>query len=419
MKIHLLVLLMIAAILNPALFPTTAPESSPTAPHELSLEPIAVNLNYPVHVAHSGDGSGRLFIVEQDGLIRIIANSTVVDEPFLDITQQVRSGGEQGLLSVAFPPGYGISRHHFYVYYTNNNGDNQVSRFYLTQNPDRADPTSEELIIYFDHPQHSNHNGGQLAFGPDGYLYIGTGDGGGSYDPFGNAQDTGSLLGKLLRIDVEMDAEPPFTADYRIFLPQSFQGEPTQPAPTYRVPGDNPFVGRSGYREEIWAIGLRNPWRFSFDRSIGDLYIGDVGQGQREEVDFQPASSNGGENYGWDFYEGSVCLQTNHCGQAGLTMPVSEYPHDGHCSISGGFVYRGSQSPSLSDTYYYADYCSGTIWGMQMTGQGWDAEILANAGFGVSSFGEDEAGELYVVVRSDADLNPGSGAIYHMIETLR
>ncbi len=313
----------------------------------LSFDEVVGNLDFPVYVADAGDGSGRLFIVEQKGVIRIFHNGLLIDA-FLDIADRVRSpqsggGAEEGLLSIAFPPGYGSLTDHFYVYYTNNFGDNRVSRFQLSSNPDIADPGSEELIIYFDHPVNANHNGGQLVFGPDGYLYIGTGDGGAAGDPHDNAQNPLSLLGKLLRIDVEAGSPPPFDASHWIYIPQAFRGQDGgQPPRAYRIPPDNPFFGMEGYREEIWALGLRNPWRFSFDRLKGDLYIGDVGQNNWEEVDFQPASSTGGENYGWDNWEANACFEGPCNNPSGFVFPIFDYPHDyppnGNCSISGGYV---------------------------------------------------------------------------------
>lgn len=386
----------------------------------LTFEPVVGELNYPVHLADAGDGSGRLFIVEQGGLIRIYQND-LLSNPFLDIADRVRSplsggGSEEGLLSVAFPPGYGGLIQHFYVYYTNTNGDNQVSRFRLTSDPNIADPDSEESIIYFDHPVNSNHNGGQLAFGPDGYLYIGTGDGGGGGDPQENAQNPASLLGKLLRIDVETDSTPPFTPSHRIFLPQAYRGEGGQTPLAYRIPTDNPFVGLGGYREEIWALGLRNPWRFSFDRSTSDLYIGDVGQQQWEEVNFQPANSEGGENFGWDNWEANACYEGPCNNPSGYVFPVFNYPHDGNCSVTGGYVYRGQLFPGMTGIYFLADYCSGNLWGLQNTAQGWEShDFTENTGGDISSFGEDESGELYLVQRADNTGLPGTGMIYHIV----
>jgi len=387
----------------------------------LAFEQVVGDLDFPVHMTDAGDGSGRLFIVEQGGVIRIYQNG-LLSNPFLDITDRVRSpqsggGSEEGLLSAAFPPGYGSLIHHFYVYYTNKNGDNQVSRFRLTSDPIIADPDSEELIIYFNHPVNSNHNGGQLAFGPDGYMYIGTGDGGGGGDPQDNAQNPASLLGKLLRIDVETDPTPSFTPSHWIFLPQAYRGEGGQSPLAYSIPPDNPFVGLKGYREEIWALGLRNPWRFSFDRSTSDLYIGDVGQQQWEEVDFQPASSGGGENYGWDNWEADACYEGPCNNPTGYIFPIFDYPHNnGNCSISGGYTYRGQLFSGMTGIYFFADYCSGNIWGLQNTVQGWEShDFIENTGGNISSFGEDESGELYLVRRADDTGLPGTGMIYHIV----
>jgi glucose/arabinose dehydrogenase len=384
----------------------------------IDFQETVSGLDYPVHLTHAGDGSGRLFIVEQPGRI-LIYNNGLVSLPFLDIRDRVRSprtddGNEEGLLSMAFPPGFGSTKDYFYVYYTNNAGDNQVSRFSLSAIPEQADPTSEELILYLDHPDQSNHNGGQLAFGPDGYLYIGTGDGGGGGDPDNNAQNPASLLGKLLRIDVEMEAQPVFTATHQVFLPLAPLGTATSPM-AYRIPPTNPFVGLADYRPEIWALGLRNPWRFSFDLSTGDLFIGDVGQTELEEIDFQPAASSGGENYGWDLMEGSECYLNLPCDPTQYVLPVYDYSHTGdNCSVSAGQVYRGTQYTALQGVFFFADFCSGRIWGMENNGTGWDVQELASGEFinGISSFGLDENGELYLVYhRAD------EGAIYRVVQS--
>jgi glucose/arabinose dehydrogenase len=384
----------------------------------IDFQEIVSGLDYPVHLTHAGDGSGRLFIVEQPGRILIYQNG-LVSLPFLDIRDRVRSprtddGNEEGLLSMAFPPGFGSTKDYFYVYYTNNAGDNQVSRFSLSAIPEQADPTSEELILYLDHPDQSNHNGGQLAFGPDGYLYIGTGDGGGGGDPDNNAQNPASLLGKILRIDVEMEAQPVFTITHQVFLPLAPQGTATSPM-AYRIPPTNPFIELVDYRPEIWALGLRNPWRFSFDLSTGDLFIGDVGQSQLEEIDFQPAASSGGENYGWDLMEGSECYLNLPCDPTQYVLPVYDYSHtNDNCSVSAGQVYRGDGYPALQGIFFFADFCSGRIWGMENNGTGWDVQELASGEFiyGIPSFGLDENGELYLVYRR-AD----EGAIYRVVQS--
>jgi glucose/arabinose dehydrogenase len=262
----------------------------------------------PVHITHAGDGSKRLFVVEQAGRIRIVKNGFLLNTPFLDISQHVKCCGEQGLLSVVFPPEY-ENKGYFYVNYTREpSGNTFVSRFFVTDNPDIADPDSEDMVLSVDQP-FAVHNGGQLAFGPDGYLYIGMGDGGGASQ--NRAQSAGLLLGKMLRIEVESGVTP------------------------YAIPSDNPFIQATGFRGEIWALGFRNPWRFSFDEQTGDLYIGEVGEGSFEEVDFQPASSAGGENYGWDIMEGAHCFNSSRCNQTGLVLPVVEYSHSEGCSITG------------------------------------------------------------------------------------
>ncbi len=328
------------------------------------LVKVAGGFANPVHIATPGDGSNRLFVVEQRG--RILSGGAVI----LDITSRVSCCGERGLLSVAFPPDF-ARKNYFYVYYTNLAGDITVSRF-------RG--ASEEILLTAPHRQYTNHNGGGMVFGPDGYLYIGVGDGGGAGDPLANGQNTNSLLGKLLRIDVESGAVP------------------------YAVPPANPFASQSGYRPEIWAYGLRNPWRFSFDRANGDLYIGDVGQDTYEEIDYQPAADRGGENYGWNIMEGFHCFRPA-CSAAGLTLPVAEYTHtNGACSITGGFVYRGSRVPALQGAYIYGDYCSGRIWTLRRQGGQWQTAVLMDAGFSIATFGQDDAGELYVADYAHGDI---------------
>ncbi|MFC1997259.1 PQQ-dependent sugar dehydrogenase [Chloroflexota bacterium] len=274
---------------------------------------------------------------------------------------------------------------------------------------DVADPNSEDLILYLDHPHYTNHNGGQLAFGPDGYLYIATGDGGGGGDPFNNAQSPDSLLGKILRIDVE--TFPQFsTKSHLIFLPLVMGGNGLAWEKPYLIPPDNPFVDTLGFRDEIWVLGMRNPWRFSFDRSTGGLFIGDVGQGSWEEVDFQPATSPGGENYGWNEMEGTHCYLAN-CDTTGKTLPVFEYPThvNDSCSVTGGFVYRGNTYPNMNGIYIFGDYCSGAVSGLQIDGKTWRDQLLLQTNFSISTFGEDEAGEIYL-----ADLS--GGTIYQIIE---
>jgi len=382
---------------------------------DITLVEVENGFVLPVHITHAGDGSGRLFVIEQDGRIKIIKNGQLFGT-FLDINARVRSpgdvggGNEEGLLSLAFPPGNGLSKDYFYVYYTNLNGNNQVSRFHLGASADLANPNSEELILLFNHPNENNHNGGQIAFGPDGYLYIGTGDGGGSGDPSNNAQNTNSLLGKLLRIDTEMAPIPLPPLDHQLVLPMVIK-QTSSSYITYRIPPDNPYANTAGYRGEIWAFGLRNPWRFSFDRLQHDLFIADVGQGDWEEIDFQASTSAGGENYGWDILEGFVCFNSPGCSTTGKTVPIHAYDHSVGCSVTGGYVYRGTTYPGLAGIYYFGDFCSGNIWGIQRENNSWVVQNLIDTPYWLSSFGEDEAGELYVADRA-------GGRIYHIQEAL-
>jgi glucose/arabinose dehydrogenase len=335
---------------------------------------VAEGFDNPVYVTHAGDGSGRLFVVEQSGQIRIIQEGAILPEPFLDLTGiAVDNAFERGLLGLAFHPRY-AENGQFFVNYTDVNGDTAVARYTVSAgDPDRADPDSAQIILRVEQP-YPNHNGGDLAFGPDGYLYIGMGDGGSAGDPQGNGQNLNTLLGKMLRLDVD-------------------SGEP------YAIPPDNPFAGRSIAQPEIWAYGLRNPWRFSFDRATGDLYIADVGQNAYEEVNFQPADSPGGENYGWDLMEGLHPYEGSPPSDANLVLPVAEYAQsEGGCSVTGGYVYRGQALPELLGVYFFGDYCSGLVWALHRTAEGaWERALFTRTTFSISSFGEDEAGELYVV----------------------
>ena len=347
--------------------------SGPPLPGEtgtLELQLVASGLSSPLYLTTPA-GDPRLFIVEQEGRIRIVKNGQLPATPFLDITGSVGAGGERGLLSVAFHPSYATNGY-FYVDYTDNNGDTRIERYTVGPNPDIADVASAKLILFIAQP-YSNHNGGLVTFGPDGMLYIGMGDGGSGGDPQNRAQNPDSLLGKLLRIDVD-------------------HGDP------YAIPAGNPFA-TSGGAPEIWALGLRNPWRFAFDRAAGLLYIADVGQDLWEEVSVAPAGQ-GGLNYGWRIMEGLHCFNPTSCSSTGLVQPVVEYSHANGCSITGGFVYRGTRAPSLVGQYFYSDYCSGWMRSFSyangaVTGQtSWSLNVsLGN----VLSFGEDSAGELYVL----------------------
>jgi len=335
----------------------------------IRLQPVAGGLDMPLYVTHADDGSGRLFIVEQTGRIKILRDGRVRTRPFLDISAKVQAGGEQGLLGLAFDPDYPRKRR-FFVNYTNLAGDTIVARYRVSDRPGRADPSSERVLLEIAQP-FSNHNGGHLAFGPDGYLYVATGDGGSAGDPQGNGQSLDTLLGKLLRIDV------------------SGRG--------YEVPSDNPTVGRDDARPEIWAYGLRNPWRFSFDRATGDLWVADVGQSDREEVNVERAPRRGGVNYGWNEMEGSVCYEAAECDVAGFELPVAEYDHSQGCSITGGYVYRGARVPALTGGYLYGDFCSGNIWILDSSAPRKEQRLALETEHQIASFGENEKGELFVV----------------------
>jgi uncharacterized repeat protein (TIGR01451 family) len=358
-------------------------QSSLPSDQLIALTRDVAGFDNPVHITHAGDGSQRLFVVEQEGRIRIVKSQTLLSTAFLDISSRVSCCGERGLLSVAFPPNY-ANKGHFYVNYTNNDGNTVIARYRVTSDPDVANLNSEEILLTIEQP-FANHNGGQIAFGPDGYLYIGMGDGGSNGDPQGNGQRPETLLGKLLRIDVESGVTP------------------------YAVPSNNPFVQSRFYRGEIWALGLRNPWRFSFDRQTGDLYLGDVGQGSYEEINFQSRASFGGENYGWNIMEGKHCFNSDSCNQTGLVLPIVEYRHSEGCSVTGGVVYRGQQYPRLQGLYLYGDYCSGTIWGLKGTSTAVQQGLLLDSGYSISTFGEDEAGETYVA-------DHGGGTIYRITD---
>jgi glucose/arabinose dehydrogenase len=331
--------------------------------------PIAEGFNGPILVTNAGDGSNRLFVVEQPGVIKVIQDGATLETPFLDINEEVgNAGNEQGLLGLAFHPDY-ESNGVFYVNYTNVTGDTVVSRFNVSADPNVADPASEVHILEV-HQPYENHNGGNLVFGPDGYLYIGLGDGGSGGDPQGNGQNMDVLLGKMLRVDVN-------------------SGDP------YGIPTDNPFANGGG-APEVWASGLRNPWRYSFDRLTGDLYIGDVGQGEWEEIDFLPAGIVGGSNFGWNYYEGNHRYQDTPPVSVQFIMPVTDYRHESRCSVTGGFVYRGATLPEWDGIYFYGDYCSGEVFGLFQAPDGtWNTQVLFMTGAFITSFGEDEVGELY------------------------
>ena len=351
----------------------TGPGDGPLPPGlTLKADPfITSGLSAPVFLTQPLD-DGRIFVVEQAGRIRLVKDGVLQTTPFLNISTRVLSGSERGLLSVAFHPQY-ATNHYFYVYFTTQtNGDIRIERFTTTANPDVADPASAKLIITTPHSQQANHNGGLLAFGLDGMLYAGLGDGGGGGDPFQTGQDQNALLASLLRLDIS--------------------GDP------YTIPPTNPYFGQAGKRGEIWAKGLRNPWRYAFDAPTGLLYIADVGQGAREEVDVVPATQ-AGVNYGWSVMEGASCYNATTCTQTGFTLPILDYGHTGGaCSITGGYVYRGNSIPGIRGHYFYSDYCSGFLRsfryenGVAVDQKDWGLSMGL-----VTSFGVDFAGELYVL----------------------
>ena len=364
-----------AVVGEPPAEATAAP--GPLRDISLVLEPVADGFDQPLFVTGAGDDSGRLFVVEKTGRIWTLRDGIKSAEPFLDLSDVVSTESEQGLLGLAFSPGFAEDGT-FWVNYTDASGATVVSSFVASG--DRADPTSERVWLTFGQP-YKNHNGGMIAFGPDGHLYVGTGDGGSGGDPQGNGQDLGTLLGKMLRLNVRLDASETRETEYGI-------------------PTDNPFIGVADARPEIWAYGLRNPWRFSFDRATGDLWIGDVGQSAWEEIDFQPAESAGGENYGWSVLEGSHPYPPEATAPADLSlfaMPVVEYDRAAGQSVTGGYVYRGRAYPALAGTYLYGDFGSGRVWGLRADDGGWENASLLETGRAIVSFGEDDDGELYLV----------------------
>jgi glucose/arabinose dehydrogenase len=372
--------------------PATRPSTQAFDPSAVAidLEPVVGGLSSPLAVTHAADGSGRTFVAEQGGAIRIIRDGALVDRPFLDISDRISSGGEQGLLGLTFHPDFPTDPR-FFVNYTDPNGDTRVVSFAQgASDPDRADLSSEIRLLFIDQP-FANHNGGALAFGPDGFLYIATGDGGSGGDPQGNGQNLDTLLGKILRIDVdETEADHP-----------------------YAIPADNPFVGRAGAQPEIFTYGMRNPWRMSFDRATGDLWIGDVGQGAWEEIDVVRAGTSG-QNFGWNRMEGAHCFRpTEGCEDPSLVLPVTEYGRNLGSTVIGGGVYRGSQQPLLVGGYVFADYGSGRVFLIDSTSDGPTEPVVAlESDATISSFGEGEDTELYAT-----DLQ--SGELLHVVATSR
>lgn len=371
LAVALLELMVLAGCGNGNSSPTTPP---PPGPLTLALNPIVSGLNAPVDVQSPRDGTGRLFVVEQPGTIRVISNGSLLPAPFLDIQGRVDFGGEKGLLGLAFHPDFS-QNHRFFVNYDRVVGGQMqtvIAEFLSSSsNPDQADPSSERILFTVDQP-FVNHKGGQLAFGPDGFLYIGLGDGGSGGDPLGNGQSRQTLLGKMLRIDVDH----------------------TSSGLQYAIPSDNPFVNGVD-RGEIWAYGFRNPWRFSFDSSNGRLFVGDVGQNNFEEIDI----AQKGGNFGWNIMEGLHCFNpSSGCNMANLILPILEYDHGEGDAVIGGYVYRGAAIPQLVGTYLLSDFETGTIWGLTENSDAtWSRATLLSTGKHISSFGRDEAGELYVL----------------------
>lgn len=351
-----------------------------TAPNfsQYQLIQLPIGFDQPVDVLHAPEDAERLFVAEQAGRLWIVDNAGQRSaEPFLNIEMLVsRTANERGLLGVAFHPDY-TENGYLFVHYSARSpedGMTVIARYTVSEDdPNKIDPNSAEILLTQSQP-YENHNGGQLAFGPDGYLYIGLGDGGSQGDPQNMAQNPDSLLGKILRIDVDGP-------------------------PLYGIPQDNPHnIFSLDMRPEIWALGLRNPWRFSFDRATGDLYIADVGQNIVEEVNFQPADSRGGENYGWRLYEGTLRYATNDTASGEYVAPIAEYQHNRGCSITGGYVYRGAELPELDGVYFFADYCSGIIWASYRNADGnWQTQEIMDTEYLINSFGEDANGELYIV----------------------
>ena len=378
---------------TPVVAPTPRATATPPppvgGPDRLALQLIAAGLTDPIGATNADDGSDRLFVVQRTGQVRVIdADGTLRGTPFVDLSGRVLAGGEQGLLGLAFHPSFAANGRLFVHYSRAGDGATVISE--LTASPDRgsANPASERILLTVSQP-FANHNGGQIAFGPDGYLYIGLGDGGSRGDPLGNGQNRQVLLGKILRIDV--NGSPP-------------------PGEAYRIPNSNPYaaggITPGGGLPEIWAYGVRNPWRFSFDRGTGDLYIGDVGQNLWEEIDRQPAGSRGGENYGWNAFEGRHCYTA--CSGVTYVPPIAEYSHSIGCSVTGGYVYRGARQPALKGIYLFGDYCAGTIFSVPAGGGTLTPKSVADTGLQISSFGEGEDGEVYLV-----DL--GSGGLYRVV----
>jgi glucose/arabinose dehydrogenase len=371
----------------PSLSPNPTTTAAAAAPPQLSIEPVLAGLGRPVDLAWRPSDPASTFFVEQGGAIGIVRDGKLLDRPFLDIASLVTAAGERGLLGMAFLPSGEAGR--FFIYYTALDGQQVVASYdTMADDPDRADPDTAKIWLTMP-DEFANHNGGSLAFGPDGFLYIGTGDGGGGGDPLDSGRHLDTLLAKILRIDVAID-----------------QGANADPR--YRIPPDNPFLETADARPEIWLTGLRNPWRFRFDRATGDLWIGDVGQNAWEEVDVARAGSSG-LDFGWNVMEGAHCFRADdgQCDQSGLTLPVAEYGRDGGCAVTGGTVYRGAAFPALQGWYVLSDYCSGRFWALDAASASSDAtrepRVVAQTEYSISAIAEDPSGELFAT-----DLATGS-----------
>lgn len=377
-----------APVVTPSPHPSAAQQPPVGGPHRLTVELVASGLNDPIGVANAGDGSERLFVVQRGGQVRVIdPDGALLATPFVDLSDRVTAGGERGLLGLAFHPDFAANGRLFVHYSRLGDGATVISELTAAGDRSSASPASERVLLTVSQP-FANHNGGQIAFGPDGYLYIGLGDGGSGGDPQGNGQNRQTLLGKILRLSVD--------------------GSPA-PGKAYGIPSSNPYAAGGSAPgaglPEIWAYGLRNPWRFSFDRGTGDLYIGDVGQNAWEEVDRQPVDSRGGENYGWNAFEGRHCFSA--CSGVTYVPPIAEYSHDMGCSVTGGYLYRGLRQPALKGFYLFGDYCAGTLFTVPGGGGTLTPKPVAATGLQISSFGEGEDGEIYLV-----DL--GGGGLYRV-----
>jgi glucose/arabinose dehydrogenase len=370
------------------------PPPPPPPPGSPTLQTISTSLSNPVYLTAPVSDSARVFVVQQGGLVRIMRHDTLLAGSFLNLSGKITSGGERGLLSLAFSPQYATNGR-FYVYFTDPHGDIRIVRYNVSAtNPDSADQATADTVLKVPHPVNANHNGGQLQFGTDGMLYAGTGDGGGAGDTAGNAQNTHSLLGKLLRVDVSG-------------------------ASGYTIPASNPFAADTTLGSpEIWSYGLRNPWRFSFDKATGDLYIGDVGQDSWEEVDISSAAVQAGRgaNFGWNTMEGKHCYPpaVTTCNQTGLVLPVTEYPHQlSACTVIGGYVYHGASLPSIAGYYFYADYCNGVVLSFRYNAGNVTTQLdwstVLSPGSNISSFGQDAKGELYMLTLG--------GGVYRVVPT--